>query len=580
MMCKWLRPFFALVVAALSLAALACSSPSGPVESPSAEPTPDIMATITALAQRPGFSTPAPTPVPQNVLESAQEFSRGLDSVNKNWDQLHLDYDTWQAGLFACDPRSVAASLNRFDGRFAAIVQSAMSLSRSSATREFSDQIISAAEAEQQALRSLRDNQGLSGSAGGSSESSKGSDDSLSSGSGAKNAVSEATKAQEAYAGLETSGNPAYGLWLDQARSDSSAALQMVSDAVADLEYRNTDSGRAQLNEFTEAFVALNDRWDIFHQKYDAFRADEVHLTSGQVVAELSGLISEFSKVVAATRELPQSDDTQYMAWLMGQTADSEDLVLRKLRANFQKESLEGNLPAPPIADLGGLRPPGKVEVPGQVEVPGKSEVPKKSDVPGGSEVPEVPETPKPTPTPQPGGFEFVPQNPDLFGEFEAQLVSANASRREATTALDQLNSSLSQDRVQAIAEFSDQFEALLVEWNSFHQDYDEWQADEGGCDRQGAVVALLGIGAAYHDLSAEVGALPNTLVLRPYGDLLVEAVRRESLALDDLKNRWRPFDAGIYQRLREARAAADNQRRQVVVGIQDLLAQYGVSPN
>ena len=205
---------------------------------------------------------------------------------------------------------------------------------------------------------------------------------------------------------------------------------------------------------------------------------------------------------------------------------------------------------------------------------------PKKSEVPGGSEVPKVPETPRPTPTPQPGGFEFVPQDPDLFGEFEAQLVSANASRREATTALDQLNSSLSQDRLQAIAEFTDQFEALLAEWNSFHQDYDEWQADEGGCDRQGAVVALLGIGAAYHDLSAEVGALPNTLVLRPYGDLLVEAVRRESLALDDLKNRWRPFDAGIYQRLREARAAADNQRRQVVVGIQDLLEQYGVSPN
>ena len=159
-------------------------------------------------------------------------------------------------------------------------------------------------------------------------------------------------------------------------------------------------------------------------------------------------------------------------------------------------------------------------------------------------------------------------------------MVFANASRRDAKGALDQLKLSLSEDQLKAVAEFSAQLQALMVSWNGFHQDFDAWRADEGGCDRLAAIDALLEIGAGYNDLSAEVSRLPNTLVLRPFGELLVEAVRRESSALDDLKNSWRPFDAGIYQRLRQERTAADNQRRQVRVGIQDLLDQYGAAPN
>ena len=111
-MCKWLRWSIPLAAAALALVALACSTPTTEPAKIPVVAKPDAQATITALAQRPGFSAPTPTPVPQSVLDSAQEFSRGLDSVNENWDALHVSYDTWQAGLIACDPRAVRTSLN------------------------------------------------------------------------------------------------------------------------------------------------------------------------------------------------------------------------------------------------------------------------------------------------------------------------------------------------------------------------------------------------------------------------------------------------------------------------------------
>ena len=563
MMCKWLRWSIALAAAALALVALACSTPAAPPEI-SAAAKPDTQATITALAQRPGFSAPTPTPVPQGVLESAQEFSRGLDSVNGSWDELRVSYDTWEAGLIACDPRSVRTSLNQFDSRFAAVVRSARNLDRASATRDLADRVVFAAETEQQALRSLL----------ASSDSATSSDTVVAFGNGLgasdtdKKEDAADTEGSEVYVVLEPSNQSGQVSPVDQVdkvRSYSAGALQEVFDTLADLEERRTDAGRARLMEFTMAFNEVNARWDEFHRQYDAFRADEANLSSAEVVAELSGLISDFSNVVAATRELPTYKDTQIVADLMAQTADSEDLVLRSLRATFQKEPQESVPPAEQFGGLGGFEDFGS---------PAESV----ESVDFGVTADPVP--PKPTEVPPTNDPEFVAQEPDLFGRFEEELVFANASRRDAKGALDQLNMSLSEDQLNAVDEFSGQLQTLMVNWNDFHQDFDAWRADEGGCDRLGAIDALLEIGAGYNHLSAEVSRLPNTMVLRPFGELLVEAVRRESSALDDLKNSWRPFDAGIYQGLRQERTAADNQRRQVGVGIQDLLDQYGVAPN
>ena len=222
-----------------------------------------------------------------------------MDSVNESWDELRVSYDTWQAGLIACDPRSVRTSLNQFDSRFAAIVQSARDLNRASATRDLADRVVLAAETEQQALRSLRAASATSsGNAAGSGAAGPGA-----AGSGKGPAASDIgdsgdtadTEVSGVYAGLESSNQSGQVSEVDQvdkARSSSAAALQEVSDTLADLEERRTGAGRARLKEFTVAFNQVNALWDEFHRQYDAFRADEANLSSTEVVSELSGLIS------------------------------------------------------------------------------------------------------------------------------------------------------------------------------------------------------------------------------------------------------------------------------------------------
>ena len=50
-----------------------------------------------------------------------------------------------------------------------------------------------------------------------------------------------------------------------------------------------------------------------------------------------------------------------------------------------------------------------------------------------------------------------------------------------------------------------------------------------------------------------------------------------EVRALRGLRNEWRPFDSSVYGAFDGERDAAGKLRRQVAVGLQDLLARYQI---
>ncbi len=149
-----------LITGGILLLAIACGS-AAPGASPTlatSTPAPDIRATETAKDSAAPDRIPTPTPVPAQVRQTAQDFASGYSAINQEWDQLHQEFDDWRQGLITCDPSSVQTSLVRFSGSFAGTTETARSLSRHSAVRGLSDQLIKAAEQEVEALRRLRDN--------------------------------------------------------------------------------------------------------------------------------------------------------------------------------------------------------------------------------------------------------------------------------------------------------------------------------------------------------------------------------------------------------------------------------------
>ena len=516
-----------MALSGLLLLAVACSDESAPkfLEGSNTE---DPQATIDAASRLPQSEPPTPTAVSPSDLETARDFSQGYQTITSDLNQLHQRFDAWQAGLNPCTQSAVQTDLRQFAGRFASVTQAARELTRSTASRHLSDTLIAVAEAEEQALRQLRDDwqplemdSSPDGSIG--SEPTNGEESSEANGSHGSEASHPGSLADQ----------------VDAARSSSSAVLREVSDILTDIEEQRSAPGLEMLDAFVLAFEDANASWDEYHQAYDTFRTEEAGLTSREVVTGLSDLVSTFGGVMVAVRELPRVDSTREVSGLMAEAADAEDLALRQLRATY-RASDEPELAEPASAVLD---PEAAVD-----------------DANGDS-----------------AAGSFVASDPSLFGSYETQVVSSNTIRRQAFDAMDQISRTLSEENQAGLAAFDSEYQTLLGDWSDFHRDYDEWKITEGGCDRGDAVETLAAFGVDMGQIAANSQNLQTTNVLRPLGELLVEAIQREQASLRELTDSWQPFDSQVYRAHHDQRLASGRLTRQVGVGIQDLLARYGI---
>ena len=520
---RTLRTLLWPAAAGLLLLALACSSPQPAAVSSlgAATPTPNVPATAAAQSAPAGAATAAtPTPVPAQVSQTALDFATGHLAISQRWDQFHKELDSWRQGLASCDPSSVQVALGGFAGDSAGITQAARGLPRTSSVRQLSDQLIRAAEREEEALRLLRDSWQPGPQAVAPTPSSNG----------------NGASGQSSPVGFEG---------VSQARSAASLLRQQVADDLTDLQEKTGTSSQSQVLEFATDFQNLSSAWNRFHQDYDAFRASEGALSSTDTVDRLGALVSQFRGIVLAARDLPADPATNPISVLVAEAVQAEDLALRRLRGTFQKSGEQAS------GEADGPTPEPAMEQ--------------------GSESANG-ETNGATPT-------FVAADRSLFDLFDGQLVEANRLLRQAAQELAAVQEEVSQESRAAVTGFSNQYDALLRQWDAFHQDYDSWRRTEGGCDRAAAVAALGGFTLQFRDLAVSVGDLPRATFLRTLGELMVEAAQGEEQALRDLRNTWRPFDPQVFQTLDHSRNNAAKLRRQVDLGLQELLERFGVSP-
>ena len=504
-----------LITGGILLLAIACGSTSPAARPTLATPTPapDIRATERARDSAAPDRIPTTTPVPPQVSQTAQEFDSGYRAINQEWDELHRDFDKWRQSLITCDSSSVQSTLVRFSGSFAGTTETARSLSRHSAVRDLSDQLIKAAEEEEQALRRLRDNwkpdSDEAEPVNGSGASGSGSDDSDSGQAGNQD--------QPVFEGVAI------------ARSSASAIQKSVADQLTDLQEKTGPASESKVGEFSDAVKSASASWDRFHRDYDSFRTDQSGLTPEQAERALGGLVNDFRAVVLAVRDLPSTSATDSVASLLAEAVEEEDLALRLLRGALLK-------PMENSTD---------------------------SSENGDESADEI---------------VLVPGDPALFDLFDVQIVEANSARRQARKELASATESVSADSGAAVEAFASQYADLNQEWDAFHKDYDRWRSTEGGCDRTKTVEALGGFTLRSAELSGSVRDLPRATFLRPLGELMVEAAEREEGALRELRTSWRPFDPQAFQTLDRQRNTSGKLRRQVALGIAELLESYGIA--
>ena len=128
-----------------------------------------------------------------------------------------------------------------------------------------------------------------------------------------------------------------------------------------------------------------------------------------------------------------------------------------------------------------------------------------------------------------------------------------------------------SADSLAEVEDFEGHYEKLLVEWDAFHQRYNEWRKTEGGCDRVEVLQALDRFNQRVGELGRKVRYLPQSGFLLPMYTLLVEAAEREEGAMRALYNSWRPFTIDAFKAVDLERVNSDRLRRQANIGLSEL---------
>ena len=202
------------------------------------------------------------TPLPASAQSEINDFVNQQQTIDEQWDQIRVEFDQWRAELTSCHPNSVHEALNDFAVTFNDVTEQARNLTRAQSTRELADTLIVAAEAEETALRQLRD-------------------------------------------GWQPN-NVALFEEVEQRRSDASHAQKDAQDRAIELRAALEDGiAPESTDEFAQSFELVNNDWQTVHDEYKNLRDTAEGLEPADVIAGLDQLVEKFTLVVDALDELP-----------------------------------------------------------------------------------------------------------------------------------------------------------------------------------------------------------------------------------------------------------------------------------
>ena len=175
---------------------------------------------------------------------------------------------------------------------------------------------------------------------------------------------------------------------------------------------------------------------------------------------------------------------------------------------------------------------------------------------------------------------------PDPAAEFDIDTVDAAVN--EAIKALEAARDTIGEageaeddgeiDPEQGLAELQDfrtEYNRLVRAWDAFHDDYNEWRGNEGGCDRVAVKQTLDEYSLSVSQLARDVRALPSAGSLLPVYTLLTDAAAREENAIRSLRNTWQPFTLDAFRAVHQERINADGLRRQADIAVQELQNRF-----
>ena len=318
---------------------------------------------------------------------------------------------------------------------------------------------------------------------------------------------------------------------VEQRRSNAARAQNKVEDLVLELQEKfregPTPEELAAVEEFATAFDSVKEAWGKLHDTYILLRKEDDRLDRVALVDRYEQLIQQLNEIVAMISELPDTEATESMVERLQEAAEAEVAALM----NLTKALATLAYPAP-------------------AATPGTNS-----------------ETEESTPSPPGPGIMMD----SLLDEADVAYHEIESNLKEVGRTIKEIVDDDSAESLVEVEDFEGHYEKLLVEWDAFHQRYNDWRRTEGGCDRVEVLQALDQFNRRVGELGRKVRYLPQSGFLLPMYTLLVEAAEREEGAMRALYNSWRPFTIDAFKAVGQERVNSDRLRRQANIGLEEL---------
>ena len=250
-------------------------------------------------------------------------------------------------------------------------------------------------------------------------------------------------------------------------------------------------------SDFAQAHAALIQDWDTVRKDLDSWRQGLDSCSPAALQTSLRGFSADFRQVALAAQDLPRAPAVREMSARLIEAVENEEAALRRLR-----DGGDASL-SMPQSDSGPEEQSGE-------------------NGENGSEESNGTENNSP-PSP---GFEGVAQA-------RAESVAARKEVEDRLIDLQELTGEESRSRVEAFAEALD---ALSLQWDRFHRDYDAFRAGRPGVTPEDSLQRLDRLVEQHRDLVLGHRDLPVTPATQEAAEILAQAVQDEDAALRRLR--------------------------------------------
>ncbi len=331
-------------------------------------------------------------------------------------------------------------------------------------------------------------------------------------------------------------------------RTAAAQAHSQAEDRAIELRETFEDSPDAEtINEFSLAFDKVKDDWQNLHDEYTELREEAESMEVEDVLAGLDELVKKLNEIIGALDELPHLAGTENTVDDMLSAAKVERKELRTA-AKPAKPAKASSTTASATTTTDGDSSSSASSAAGSSTTAQTSDAKDEAE-----EVPELPD----------------------FTKADESVEAGETALKQAARTVRSVADVDVEESLGELATFNSEHRRLRSAWDDFHDDYNAWRENEGGCDRADVISELDQFSLRMSSLASDVRALPQTGFLLPMYTLVVDAAEREETAMRTLRYTWQPFTVDAFKGLHEQRIVTDGLRRETAIGLQELRSRF-----